>query len=199
MTNPQHKRVQFLPLPLYTALKFSYPFPPPSPPFLLGLNGACHHSAYGFRVFIPKKGATFQDLFLLVRARSDRCVIFTIKMFRLKQVKEIRKQLYIKQGQGVKAEKLPRVPTSSLSGNSTRCCLLSFVYCQLIIIHLLFTQHKTAMIDILIAHHLSIVADLEPQNSEQTRRDCFKYIDEAIDIFMRVRYLFFFHFVILSL
>lgn len=112
-------------------------------------------------------------------------------MFRLKQVKEIRKQLCIKQGQGVKAEKLPRVPTSSLSGNSTRCCLLSFVYCQLIIIHLLFTQHKTAMIDILIAHHLSIVADLEPQNSEQTRRDCFKYIDEAIDIFMRVRYLFF--------
>lgn len=120
-------------------------------------------------------------------------------MFRLKQVKEIRKQLCIKQGQGVKAEKLPRVPTSSLSGNSRRCCLLSFVYCQLIIIHLLFTQHKTAMIDILIAHHLSIVADLEPQNSEQTRRDCFKYIDEAIDIFMRVRYLFFFHFVILSL
>ena len=49
---------------------------PPSPPFLLGLNGACHHSAYGFRVFIPKKGTTFQDLFLLVRARSDRCVIF---------------------------------------------------------------------------------------------------------------------------
>lgn len=46
-------------------------------------------------------------------------------------------------------------------------------------------EHKTAMIDILIAHHLSIVADLEQQNAEQTRRDCFKYIDEAIDIFMR--------------
>ena len=42
------------------------------------------------------------------------------------------------------------------------------------------------MIDILIAHHLSIVADLEQENAEQTRRDCFKYIDEAIDIFMRV-------------
>lgn len=49
-----------------------------------------------------------------------------------------------------------------------------------------FLQHKTALIDILIAHHLSIVADLEPENAEQTRRDCFKYIDEAIDIFMRV-------------
>lgn len=52
---------------------------------------------------------------------------------------------------------------------------------------LLFPQHKTAMIDILIAHHLSIVADLERDNAEQTRKDCFKYIDEAIDIFMRVR------------
>ena len=50
-------------------------------------------------------------------------------------------------------------------------------------------QHKTAMIDILIAHHLSIVADLESGNSEQTRKECFKYIDEAIDIFMRVRAL----------
>lgn len=46
-------------------------------------------------------------------------------------------------------------------------------------------EHKTAMIDILIAHHLSIVADLESGNSEQTRKECFKYIDEAIDIFMR--------------
>ncbi|XP_073234620.1 TPR repeat-containing protein DDB_G0287407-like isoform X1 [Porites lutea] len=46
-------------------------------------------------------------------------------------------------------------------------------------------EHKTAMIDILIAHHLSIVADLEQEGAEQTRRDCFKYIDEAIDIFMR--------------
>lgn len=46
-------------------------------------------------------------------------------------------------------------------------------------------EHKTAMIDILIAHHLSIVADLEQENAEQTRKDCFKYIDEAIDIFMR--------------
>lgn len=46
-------------------------------------------------------------------------------------------------------------------------------------------EHKTAMIDILIAHHLSIVADLERGNSEQTRKECFKYIDEAIDIFMR--------------
>lgn len=46
-------------------------------------------------------------------------------------------------------------------------------------------EHKTAMIDILIAHHLSIVADLERDNAEQTRKDCFKYIDEAIDIFMR--------------
>ena len=44
------------------------------------------------------------------------------------------------------------------------------------------------MIDILIAHHLSIVADLERDNAEQTRKDCFKYIDEAIDIFMRVRW-----------
>lgn len=44
------------------------------------------------------------------------------------------------------------------------------------------------MIDILIAHHLSIVADLERDNAEQTRKDCFKYIDEAIDIFMRVRF-----------
>ena len=43
------------------------------------------------------------------------------------------------------------------------------------------------MIDILIAHHLSIVADLERENAAQTRKDCFKYIDEAIDIFMRVR------------
>ena len=51
---------------------------------------------------------------------------------------------------------------------------------------LFFLQHKTGLIDILIAHHLSIVADLEPENAEQTRRDCFKYIDEAIDIFMRV-------------
>jgi len=42
------------------------------------------------------------------------------------------------------------------------------------------------MIDILIAHHLSIVADLEREGAEQTRKDCFKYIDEAIDIFMRV-------------
>ena len=51
-----------------------------------------------------------------------------------------------------------------------------------------FLQHKTAMIDILIAHHLSIVADLEQEGAEQTRRDCFKYIDEAIDIFMRVNF-----------
>ena len=44
------------------------------------------------------------------------------------------------------------------------------------------------MIDILIAHHLSIVADLEQEGAEQTRRDCFKYIDEAIDIFMKVNF-----------
>ena len=44
------------------------------------------------------------------------------------------------------------------------------------------------MIDILIAHHLSIVADLEQEGAEQTRKDCFKYIDEAIDIFMRVHF-----------
>lgn len=34
MTNLQHKRVQFLSLPLHTALKFSYPFPPPLPFYL---------------------------------------------------------------------------------------------------------------------------------------------------------------------
>ena len=42
------------------------------------------------------------------------------------------------------------------------------------------------MINILIAHHISIVADLERFNAAETRKKAFKAVDEAIAIFEKV-------------
>ncbi|XP_048581022.1 TPR repeat-containing protein DDB_G0287407 isoform X2 [Nematostella vectensis] len=44
-------------------------------------------------------------------------------------------------------------------------------------------EHKKALMSILIAHHLSIVADLDRSQAESARKECFQMIDEAIAIF----------------
>ena len=43
---------------------------------------------------------------------------------------------------------------------------------------------------ILIAHHLTNWAELEPCNAEHIRGDSLKYINEAIDILRRVIFIF---------
>ena len=42
------------------------------------------------------------------------------------------------------------------------------------------------MTNILVAHHLSIIADLEPSKGAQHRQQAFKAVDEAIATFEKV-------------
>jgi hypothetical protein len=50
-----------------------------------------------------------------------------------------------------------------------------------------FSQFKCAMVRLLIAHHLSIVADLE--RSESKRKEAFTTIELAIAVFKKVAHL----------
>ena len=60
---------------------------------------------------------------------------------------------------------------------------------DIIIKQSLFSQFKTAMTNVVIAHHLSIVAELEKSTAVKTRKEAFKAIDEAIAIFQKVEQL----------
>ena len=48
------------------------------------------------------------------------------------------------------------------------------------------------MTNVVIAHHLSIVAELEKSTAVKTRKEAFKAIDEAIAIFQKVERLLWF-------
>ena len=49
-----------------------------------------------------------------------------------------------------------------------------------------FFQFKAAMTDILVTHHLSIIADLEPAKATEHRADAFAAVDHAIAVFEKV-------------
>ena len=51
---------------------------------------------------------------------------------------------------------------------------------------MLYLQFKAAMTDILVAHHLSIIADLEPMKATKHRADAFAAVDHAIAVFEKV-------------
>ncbi|XP_065072260.1 uncharacterized protein LOC135696706 [Rhopilema esculentum] len=47
-------------------------------------------------------------------------------------------------------------------------------------------EFKAAMTNVLVAHHLSIIADLEPSKGAQHRQQAFKAVDEAIATFEKI-------------